>query len=65
MNTYIEGPLGTIAVRAHRTRVAKLPSVTSGEWRIVPATSALLRESRLNVTVKNLRILDDGRVGCL
>jgi hypothetical protein len=65
MNTYIKGPLGIATVRAHRTRVAKLPSIVSGQWTIVPATPALRREARLNVAVKNLRILEDGRLGCL
>lgn len=66
MNIYIKTTEGTFAaVRASRAEVNRLPQVVEGRWSVVPATAALRRAARLNVTVKTLRVFDDGRVGYL
>ena len=65
MNTYVKTPVGYAAIRASRAEVAQLPRVISGELSIVPATAALRKAASLNVEVKTLRILADGRLGYL
>lgn len=65
MNTYVQTPEGPAAIRASRAQVAKLPQVIGGLWSVIPATGALRRGARLNVTIPTLRILPDGRVGAL
>ena len=66
MNTYIKTPDGRYAaIRATRAEVSKLARVTSGLWVIVPASRTLREAARLNVDVKTMRILADGRVGYL
>ncbi len=65
MHTYIKTIEGHVAIRASRAQVAKLPQVVAGQWSIVPATAALRAAARLNINVKTLRILADGRVGYL
>lgn len=65
MNTYVKTSEGHAAIRASRAQVAKLPQVASGQWQVVPATSALRKAAALNVNVKALHILADGRVGYL
>lgn len=65
MNTYIKTSEGHAAIRASRAEVAKLPQVVAGQWTIVPATKKLRHDARINVLVKTLRILEDGRVGYL
>ena len=66
MNTYIKTDDGQYsAIRATRTEVGKLPQIKSGLWSIVPATEQLRRDARLNVDVKTMRILADGRLGYL
>lgn len=64
-NTYVKTTEGHAAIRASRAEVAKLPQVVSGEWQVVPATKALRKAAAINVSVKTLRILNDGRVGCI
>lgn len=65
MNTYIKTTEGHAAIRATRAQVSKLPQVVAGQWAIVPATKALRAAAALNVSVKTLHILADGRVGYL
>ncbi len=60
MNTYIKNTSDEFfAVRASNVAVAKLPRIISGEFRIVPNTKKLREAARVNVGVKNLRIIGD------
>jgi hypothetical protein len=66
MNTYIQAHNGDIfAVRASRATVKNNFFIKNGPYKIIPATKKLKDSSRLNVFVKCLRILDDGRLGYL
>lgn len=66
MNTYIKTAEGRYAaIRAKRAAVASLPQVQSGEWQIVAAAAWIRRAAKVNVEVKTLHILADGRVGYL
>lgn len=65
INVYVKTAEGHAAIRASRAQVAKLPQVVAGQWAIVPATKALRAAAAVNVNVKTLTILRDGRVGYL